>query len=325
MGSASHCTRKCPNSSSPQQTTPTIRASRRPRSTSPTSRSWRARPKWAAPSPSPTWTPSKPRWKRPAQVRDAAKELKAITDDLTAQFERVKDAKTPAERATRAKLEKTLLRAELATAPESVRHRPDVSPRALQERSAARAEPAGAGGGDALLKIAGREDAFSEVWQARAWVGRCEQESGKPKTARERFVPVIEGRNPAAADGIRLARYFRLLVIQEQLTEGGAEKGENLETLIDGCRRWMRDYPRSLATPEGYGIRYLLAETYITVGGFEKTPAAQKKEYQTQATALLGALEKTENEFTDRARRKKILLLGQQGVFNKPVTQLRDV
>ncbi len=252
----------------------------------------------------------------------AAVELKAINTELEARLAPLQDPKTPVERATRAKLEKTRIRAEFSVALNlfdiaQTYHGKHSKAEVLIERGN-RMETAK----KALQKVAGNDDSISEVWQARAWLGRCEHELGKPKTAREQFAPIIESRSAAAADGARLARYFRLLAMQEQLQSGQAEKTDDVNTLIDGGRRWVRDYPRSLTTPEGNGMRFLLAESLLAAAAGEKTPAAQKKEYSEEARKLLDALADAENEYTDRARDLQIRLIVSQGGTTKDVSKL---
>ena len=252
----------------------------------------------------------------------AAGELKSINDELEAKLAPLADPKTPAERTLRAKLAKTHLRAELSVALNlfdvgQTYHR-DGNDAVLRERAGKMGAAV-----KALDKVAANEDTYSEVWQARAWLGRCKQELGEPKKAREQFIPIIAARSAAAADGKRLARYFRLLVIEEQLKSGAAEKDESVDTLIDGGRRWITDYPRALSTPEGNGVRFLLADALLQAAGGEKVVAAKKKEYREEARKLTSALAETENEYTDRARRMKIILIRQEGGFSKAVSDLK--
>jgi hypothetical protein len=251
----------------------------------------------------------------------AGKELQVVYDELNAQLTKLPEPKTPVEKAAYSKLEQTKLRAELSlalnlfnlaqTIPSNSPKNEELVKRGKQVQTAV----------TALQKVASQSEAYSEVWQAQAWLGRCEHELGKPGAARERYIPIITSTTPASADGRRLARYFRLLVIQESPQ---ADKGENVNTIVDGCTRWLTDYPRFTATAEGYGIRFLLAEAYITLGSSDTLKdAAKKKEYLDKARKELAELSKSENEFNDRARQKTILIIGAEGGFAKPVSQLK--
>jgi hypothetical protein len=172
----------------------------------------------------------------------------------------------------------------------------------------------------ALEQLVGGDANDPVTWQAMAWAGRCEQELGVPKKARERLERIVGVTgNPAAAEGKRLAGYFRLLVVKE--APDGKEKANDV-ILTEG-RNWLAQYPSYARTPEGYGMRYLLAETY-------NDEAKQAKE-RTEKERLLGLarqalreVEATENDFTDRARRLKIAIIGAQGGFTRKVEELKS-
>jgi hypothetical protein len=171
----------------------------------------------------------------------------------------------------------------------------------------------------ALDQLASGDPNEPITWQATAWAGRCEDELGEPKKARALFerIRAVSG-NPAAAEGKRLAGYFRLLVLKES-----AEPGEKpTEIILSEGRNWLAQYPGFAKTSEGYGLRYLLAETYAEHAKQVKVPF-EKSQALDQARRILHDVEATENDFTDRARRLKIVLIGQQGGFTKPVTELR--
>jgi hypothetical protein len=194
-----------------------------------------------------------------------------------------------------------------------------------------------------LAPIASGSPRQSITWKARAWLGRIDFETESTDKAHARFQEVIPASNvPAAADGIRLAKYFRLKVIQKSPREDDRKKGVN-STIIASARNWRSDYRRYWNTPEGHGITFMLAETLIDEaqdapkddpkekklpapkkGEFRKkelTPL-KKAEYRQEARRLLRELENSENEFTDRARRMKIGLMNELGVFKIPVEKL---
>src|SRR5262249_11772051 len=157
-------------------------------------------------------------------------------------------------------------------------------------------------------KVAAMDDTSPICWQAKAWVARCYHELGEPKKARQRFTEIL-GAGRQAAEGQRLARYFRLLVIAENPEPDEAKNVANIIT--EAGNRWLTDYPAYRNTTEAYGLRYLLARTHI--GRTEdpkdpkapKMPKAQKDQLLATARKLLHEIEATENEYTDRARRLK--------------------
>ena len=163
------------------------------------------------------------------------------------------------------------------------------------------------------------------TWKARAWMGRIVYETETTEKAHVKFLEVSNASGQsAAADGYRLMRYFRLKVIQEKPREEDLKaKGGVNTTILNVSRAWLREYPRYRNTPEGHGMAFLLAQTLISEsGGNKKLPVARKTEYQTEARVLLRQLENSENEFTDRARRMKIGVMDQQGLFKLPIAKL---
>jgi tetratricopeptide (TPR) repeat protein len=186
------------------------------------------------------------------------------------------------------------------------------------------------GGGTELLacikvlrELKGASDQNPVHWKARAWLGRCTFESETADKARKEFAQVLDTPlRPATADGHRLARYFRMLVIQKQPSEEEKKKGVN-GILEDAAMRWLKDYPNYRKTPEGYGVAYLLAGIYYERAFSGKLAKGQTDVFLARARDLLRGIESTENEFTDRARRMKIEIIGKQGAFSKKVEELK--
>jgi hypothetical protein len=155
------------------------------------------------------------------------------------------------------------------------------------------------------------------------------RETDTDEKARTKFQEVITAGVPAASEGIRLARYFRLLAIKEKpasfiINEAEKKLGAN-PIVIAAATRWRADYPRFLKTPEGVGTTFLLAQVLL-----EEADIAEAKknktiadDLRTRARNLLREVERSENEFTDRARRMKIQTIVRQGGFSIPIVKLR--
>jgi TolA-binding protein len=157
------------------------------------------------------------------------------------------------------------------------------------------------------------------TWKARAWLGRILFETETTDKAHAKFQEVLlaDKATPAAAEGVRLAKYFRLKVIQKAPRK--EEEKTAVATIIASARNWRRDYRRYRNTPEGQGIAFLLAQTLVgEMTNNKKLPAATRNEYRDQAKVLLGELEGSENEYTDQARRMKIGLMD----FTTPIEKL---
>jgi hypothetical protein len=160
------------------------------------------------------------------------------------------------------------------------------------------------------------------TWKAQAWRGRIIHQIESAQKARDAFKPIIDaGDTPVTTEGVRLARYFRLLVIKEQPTQDEAKQpGGANGIILEAADRWRRLYPKFLKTSEGFGITFLLAETLIAEAERNKVLA---NDFRKRALALLRELEHSENEFTDRARRLKIRTLAQQGDFTRKIEELK--
>lgn len=173
-----------------------------------------------------------------------------------------------------------------------------------------------------LEKLVGGDSNSPVTWQAAAWLGRCYQETGEPKKARAKYAEILLSTAPVANDGKRLARYFRLLVIKDSPEPDEAKDAKFVATIITEAVSWLGAYPSYLNTPEGYGIRYLLAQALQLQAENPKTLAPQRAVDLANARKLLKAVEQTENDFTDRARRLKIGLMREQKLFDKEIPTL---
>jgi hypothetical protein len=159
------------------------------------------------------------------------------------------------------------------------------------------------------------------TWLAVAWSGRCITELGLPaKKALDLYDRIRSaGTNPAATDAKRLAGYFRLLALRES-----SEPMENgTATIINEGRTWLAQYPGFAKTPEGYGVRYVLAQTFAARAKERKVQSEKIADLE-QARQMLREIEGTENDFTDRAKRLKINVIALQGGFTRPVAELKN-
>jgi hypothetical protein len=165
------------------------------------------------------------------------------------------------------------------------------------------------------------------TWKARAWLGRVQMQTDSAQRARASFQEVIDANIPAAAEGKRLAAYFRMLSMREKPTEEDKKRsGKTFGTGVSPyvlwrATLWRSEYPRFLKTPEGFGVTFLLAKTYLEEAAKKK--GAQADDYRSRARALLREVEGSENEFTDQARLLKIRTIAALGGFKKKIAQLQ--
>jgi hypothetical protein len=175
-----------------------------------------------------------------------------------------------------------------------------------------------------LDKLAAGDPNDKITWQARAWAARCVHELGEPRKARTKYNDILAATVPAARDGKRLARYFSLLALQEAPEE--AEK-KNLDSyIINRASDWIDEYHNYGRTAEGYGIRFLLADTLLkeAEAPAARVTAAERNVMLVRARKYLRELEQTENDYTDRAKRLKLFAMQKQGAFKKPINQLQS-
>ncbi|HMC66105.1 MAG TPA: hypothetical protein VKI65_14295, partial [Gemmataceae bacterium] len=162
-----------------------------------------------------------------------------------------------------------------------------------------------------LKKLAAREESGSLGWIARAWIGRCYQEIDNNVAARKELNAVIAQEGEVADASRRLARYFRLQLIKDdpQIKNPHAE-------LVKAADEWLKIYRRHHDSPEGCGVRWELANAYFTQA--QKMPLAGIKKDQLDAKArglyieaqkIFRSLEETENDFTERARNRKLRIM----------------
>ncbi|MBY0230382.1 MAG: hypothetical protein K2W96_13950 [Gemmataceae bacterium] len=184
---------------------------------------------------------------------------------------------------------------------------------------------------DLLSKLAAGPATSPATWKAKAWQGRIIFQTETAEKARAKFSEVIDSTQPSAAEGRRLALYFRMLAIRDKpqpedskwAARGGYPGGTTGRLMFNG-ENWRRNYSRHLRTPEGFGTTYLLAQVYLGEAGSEKKISADKRnEYRARARQLLRELETTENEYSDRARRMKLGAMVDSGIFKKRIDDLR--
>jgi tetratricopeptide (TPR) repeat protein len=253
-------------------------------------------------------------------LEDAGKLIRGAAGVLDGQLEKVKGASTDADKKLKAKLEDARLRAEVSAAVNLIDQAQTFDESQLNEQKARAAKVQEAV--KLLEKLGGGDNASPVTWTARAWLGRCTYELGEPKKARAKYNEVNEATGAAPAEGQRLARYFRLLAMKEQ---PDALLGDSSEKIVTSAKGWIADYPSYANTPEGQGVRFLLAEVYMGQANDPKSKLKpdEKAKILASARKLLTEIERSENEFTDRAHRKKIEIIREQGGLDRKVEELK--
>jgi hypothetical protein len=247
---------------------------------------------------------------------DAGKQLQGVVPLLEQQVKTYPDAVTATQKAEKRELEDSLYQARIDVALnlyDQARTYVDDKQDSLAARGKLIEQA------DQALRKAMPDDERQPLhWVAEAWLGRLADEAGRPVDARKQLAEVIAQTGPFAAAGRRLARYFRMLVIKEA---GDPTIKDKWKEIRDEAARWVRDYPAYLNTPEGFGVRFALAEACIQIGVDQKTRAA-KLPYYNEAKAVCKDLEEVENDYQARARDIKIKIIKEEGGLKAEVKTL---
>src|SRR5262249_11240653 len=146
---------------------------------------------------------------------------------------------------------------------------------------------------DTLEKLSRRDERDPVCWQAHTWLGRCYLENEDPKMAGKIFREVIAAPAEYAEPARRLARYFRM---QALLAEGDPKKA--LAEVRKAGEEWLVIYPNYLNTPEGYGVRFELAQTCVKLALQAPKNSPQARALHDQALKLYQGVEQGDNEFS---------------------------
>lgn len=163
---------------------------------------------------------------------------------------------------------------------------------------------------DVLGKLAARDSRSPLGALAKAWQGRCYLENDDPKTARKICTDVSNDTSEAGEAGRRVARYF---LMQAEVRETNPKKPVATYQLVEQQgETWLNNYRKYRNTPEGQGVRFELANTYLKHA--LTLPANQQGQLQARelfikAQRLFQELEQTESEYTDLARENKLNII----------------
>jgi hypothetical protein len=238
-----------------------------------------------------------------AQFKAAGQRLAQAAAQIDAQLAKLNNPQTPAEKDAKRDLTRARLQAELEIGlnlMDEMQTYDEITDAVARGDVAKKA-------GEVFEKLGTRDDTSPICWQARAWRARCFQEIDDPKKALALYGKIIDEANPAADAAKRLARYFRLLILDKD----PAVK-EPLPLIVQEGEKWRDTYRNYLKTPEGYGVRFQLAEAYLNQA--LRIPKAQQAQARAQelygkAEKLYDELEHGENDYTQRARERKLNII----------------
>lgn len=178
------------------------------------------------------------------------------------------------------------------------------------------------------LKKVGNGDAKNPLyWVGRAWLGRYYYEAQDYRSCRTELDKIVKSKEPAAAEGQRLARYFQLILIERD--PDASAKKDLIAAKRKAAEEWLRDYARYRNTPEGYGVQFqfgdaLLSDAMRQAKNAQATPFVQK--LYKDAEAYFDAVERSESEFARQAHDRKLTsILTRSGELSRgDIGKLKD-
>jgi hypothetical protein len=246
--------------------------------------------------------------KAQATFADAAARLKAAAGLIDKQLTKYQDAKTAEEQAARQDLAQAKLQADF-----------ELGVLLIDQGNSYIDDPAKRGetikeAATKLRELASQDPKNPLCWLARAWVGRCSQENDDPAGAQKVFVAILKEEGEPVEGAKRLVRYFRMALIPTD-PKFKTPQAQVAETIREG-EDWLQRYRNYHNTPEGFGVRYELANAYLKqaqafprMGPKKDQVAAAALPAFKKAQALYKGLEETENDYTEKAHQNKLSII----------------
>lgn len=169
-------------------------------------------------------------------------------------------------------------------------------------------------GMDILEKLMYEEEKLPICYVAKAWYGQSAIKKGDAGVGEKVLKELVEKKEPYAAAGVRVARYFIIL-----------NSFSDVAKLEKDTTDWLRDYAAYRETAEGLGARYYLANAKRQIGfaglSFSKPKDKEKeppkilgittaaKAKLEDAARLFKELADSDNEFSERAQRNRSQIL----------------
>jgi hypothetical protein len=246
--------------------------------------------------------------------RDAAIQLKGANTEIDRRLAQLADPTTDADKAQKADLLKAKLNAQLDEAINLINQSntmldsKDVKARATIINQAK----------DQLIKLSKIDEENPTSWQAKVWLGRLAEEiEAKPEAIR-RYTELTKEKAPAAAEAARTAAYLLLRLQAED--ERVPDRVAHVKKMIADCDDWLRKHRSTANTPEGQGIRYILAtllEEQARPGIVRPTSppnappriAGASRPALVRAERLFKELAESDNDYTEKAHNHRAGIL----------------
>lgn len=238
---------------------------------------------------------------------EAAQRLGEAAKLIEAQLQKLDNPKTNQEKAAKKTLTHALFQAEYELALNLLDQAQTLSD--LLQRS----EPIQQAY-DRLKVLAARDLKNPICWQARAWAGRSLQAIDKAEEAKKEYAIILAENGPHAEAAHRLVRHFQMRLARDEKTTD--KKTTPTAEVVRIGEDWLKRYSGHLNTPEGFAVRFELAQAYekqakAMAKGSTGAPTQATLDLYGKAEKLYESLEQSENDYTVKARQNlgQIVLL----------------
>ena len=245
--------------------------------------------------------------------KEAADQLSKAATEIDARLTQLANATTDVEKTQKADLMKARLQAQLEEAINLINQSNTLLDTRDTKGRAAVINKAK----DVLARLSKVDDENPIAWQAKIWLGRLAEDIDAKQEAVKRYTDLAKETAPVAAAAARTAAYLllRLQAGDEQVPDRGpSPQGHGR------MRRMVAQYRGATNTPEGQGVRYVLAmllEEQARPGIIRpQTPAnapprvsGAPRQMLIRAEKLFKDLADSDNEFTEKARNRRAGIL----------------
>ncbi len=161
---------------------------------------------------------------------------------------------------------------------------------------------------------------------SRAWLVKCFQEGDDPKKANLYTKAILSETVAEAIPGQRLAWYFKIAFIPRDITITKLDNLGKLKLIQKECRDWLRTFAAYRNTPEGYAVRFELANAYLKEAqGISKDPRAPKAAVlYNLAQKELATLATSDNDYTEKASELNLAISFHRINEKTPIDELAD-
>ncbi|HEY1375542.1 MAG TPA: hypothetical protein VGF55_02050, partial [Gemmataceae bacterium] len=248
--------------------------------------------------------------KAAALFDEAATQLKGASAEIDKRLGQLAAAASDAEKAQKADLTRAKFQAQLDEAINLI----NQSNALVETKDAKGRAKVIADARAVLVAVSKAGDDNPLSWQAKVWLGRLAEEiEAKPEAVR-RYTELTKEQSPAAAEAARTAAFLLLRLQAED--ERVPDRAGHVRQVVNGCEDWLKKYRTAVNTPEGQGVRYVLAtllEEQARPGIVrpQSPPDAPprvggaSRQLLVRAERLYKELTETDNDYTEKARARR--------------------